>query len=356
MAAQPTNTTTVKEPVCVTGANGFIGSWVVKTLLERGYTTIHLSIFPGSDPSHLFSLPGATRPAVRLVVHHVDLLDASAVDRAVEGCTGGGVFHVASPCTLEDPIDPQKELVDPAVEGSLNVLAAARKYGVRRVVLTSSISSMVPNPGWPSGCVVDESSWTDLDYCKLREVSLLLPPPTAPHRRILLKWYPVSKTLAEKAAWNFANKNGVDVVAVNPSTCLGQLLQPGLNASCAVLQQLLEGSKDTQEYHWLGAVHVKDVAEAQLLLFEIPTASGRYLCTNGIVQFGDFAEKVAKLFPEFPVHRFTGETQPGLVACKDAAKRLIDLGLNFTPVEDAVRDTVFSLKVKGLLGQEKPSS
>ena len=67
----------------------------------------------------------------------------------------------------------------------------------------------------------------------------------------------------------FAEKNGVDVVAIHPSTCLGSLQQPYLNASCAVLQQLLQGSKETQEYHWLGAVHVKDVAKAQVLLFRI---------------------------------------------------------------------------------------
>ncbi|KAG8368953.1 hypothetical protein BUALT_Bualt15G0099900 [Buddleja alternifolia] len=336
MADQTKITTTVKPAVCVTGANGFIGSWIVKTLIEHGYTTIHLSIFPGSDASHLFSLPSA---AVNLIVHHVNLLDAAAVEKAVEGCAGGGVFHVASPCTLEDPVDPQTELLDPAVKGTLNVLAAAKKFGVRRVVLTSSISAMVPNPGWDTGRVVDESSWTDLDYCTSRQ-----------------KWYPVSKTLAEKAAWDFAKKNGLDVVAINPATCLGELLQPGLNASCAVLQQLLQGSKDTQEYHWLGAVHVKDVAKAQLLLFESPTASGRYLCTNGIYQFGGFAQKISTLFPEFPVHRFTGETQPGLVACEDAAKRLIDLGLKFSPIEDAVKETVFSLKAKGFLGQAKPSS
>lgn len=114
----------------------------------------------------------------------------------------------------------------------------------------------------------------------------------------------MSKTLAEKAAWEFAEKHGVDVVAIHPATCLGPLMQPYLNASCAVLQQLLQGSKDTQEYHWLGAVHVKDVVKAQVLLFESPAASGRYLCTNGIYQFGDFAERVSKLFPEFPVHRF----------------------------------------------------
>jgi nucleoside-diphosphate-sugar epimerase len=119
----------------------------------------------------------------------------------------------------------------------------------------------------------------------------------------------VSKTLAEKAAWEFAGRNGMDVVAIHPATCLGPLLQPALNASCAVLQQLLQGSRDTQEYHWLGAVHVRDVARAQVLLFETPTASGRYLCTNGIYQFGDFAATVSRLFPEFPLHRFV------LVAC-----------------------------------------
>ncbi|KAJ6309291.1 hypothetical protein OIU76_018813 [Salix suchowensis] len=149
------------------------------------------------------------------------------------------------------------------------------------------------------------------------------------------KWYPVSKTLAEKAAWEFAEKNGMDVVAIHPATCLGPLLQPALNASCAVLQQLLQGSKDTQEYHWLGAVHVKDVAKAQ---------------------FGDFAARVSRLFPDFPVPRFSGETQPGLTACEDAAKKLIDLGLDFTPVEDSVRDTVESLKAKGFLGNEMSQS
>ena len=114
----------------------------------------------------------------------------------------------------------------------------------------------------------------------------------------------MSKTLAERGAWEYARENGVDMVVINPGTCLGGLLQDSLNASSAVLKQLLEGSDDTQEYHWLGAVHVKDVAKAHVLLFETPNASGRYLCTNGIYQFSDFANKVSKLYPDFPVHRF----------------------------------------------------
>lgn len=66
---------------------------------------------------------------------------------------------------------------------------------------------------------------------------------------------------------------------------------------------LMKGSKDTQEYHWLGCVHVRDVAAAQILLLETPSASGRHLCTNGIYQFKDFAETVAKLCPVYNVHR-----------------------------------------------------
>ncbi|PON78722.1 NAD(P)-binding domain containing protein [Trema orientale] len=318
-----------KPAVCVTGANGFIGSWLVKTLLEEGYPTIHASVFPGSDASHLFSLPGGGDED-RLRIFPADLLDADAMSAAVSGCSG--VFHVASPCTLEDPRDPEAELLSPAVQGTINVLRAALTSQVKRVVLTSSISAMVPNPSWPPNKPFDESSWTDLDYCKSRQ-----------------KWYPVSKTLAERAAWEFSQEHGIEVVAIHPATCLGPLLQPNLNASCAVLLQLLQGSKDSQEYHWLGAVHVGDVAKAQVLLFETPEASGRYLCTNGIFQFRDFAERVSKLFPQFPVHRFTDETQPGLKESKDAAKRLIDLGLVFTPIEDAVRETVDSLIAKGFL-------
>ncbi|EOA24408.1 hypothetical protein CARUB_v10017659mg [Capsella rubella] len=316
-----------KETVCVTGANGFIGSWIIRTLVEKGYTKIHASIYPGSDPTHLLNLPGSES---KIKIFEADLLDSDAISRAIDGCTG--VFHVASPCTLDPPVNPEKELVEPAVKGTINVLEAAKRFNVRRVVITSSISALVPNPSWPGSVPVDESSWTDLEYCKSMQ-----------------KWYPISKTLAEKAAWEFSEKHGTNIVTIHPSTCLGPLLQPNLNASCAVLLQLLQGSTETQEYHWLGVVHVRDVAKGQVMLFEKPEASGRFLCTNGIYQFSEFAALVSKLFPEFSIHKFDKETQPGLTSCDDAAKRLIELGLNFTDVEDAVKETVQSLKDKGFL-------
>ncbi|KAJ8629513.1 hypothetical protein MRB53_022836 [Persea americana] len=319
------------ETVCVTGANGFIGSWLVRTLLEKGYT-VRGTCQPRTPTTHLLSLPAAD---LRLSLFEADLLDSAAIHAAVSGCSG--VFHVASPCTLDDPRDPQEELLRPAVEGTLNVLEASRISGARRVVVTSSISSLVPNPGWPHHeKPVDEGSWTDLDYCRSRK-----------------KWYAVSKTLAEKEAWDYGKKHGLDIVTVHPSTCLGPLLQPGLNASSAVLLNLLQGSNDTQEYYWLGCVDVRDVANAHVLLFEMPSASGRYLCTNGIHQFRDFAKTVTNLCPDYPIHSFTEETQPGLMDCKDAAKKLIDLGHVFTPIDETIKDAVASLEAKGFLALGK---
>ncbi|KAL5982795.1 hypothetical protein ACLOJK_016872 [Asimina triloba] len=197
--------------VCVTGANGFIGSWLVRSLLDRGYA-VNGTYQRGTNTSHLFLLPGSH---AHLSLFEADLLDPQALQAAISGCAG--VFHVASPCSLADPRDPQLELILPAVQGTLNVLEAAKASNVSRVVLTSSISALVPNPSWPHDkAPIDENSWTDLEYCTSHQ-----------------KWYPVSKTLAEKAAWDYAKKHSLDIVAINPSTVLGPLLQPGLNASSA---------------------------------------------------------------------------------------------------------------------------
>ncbi|KAM7263823.1 hypothetical protein ACFE04_001506 [Oxalis oulophora] len=318
-----------KEKVCVTGANGFIGSWLIKTLLQSGYTDIHCSIHPSTDPSHILTFLN-TFPNANLSIFTAHVLDSDAIASAIHGCSG--VFHLASPCTLETPEDVENELIKPAVQGTINVLEAAKKSNVRRVVVTSSIASLFPNPNWENGKVIDETSWSDTELCKSTK-----------------NWYSLSKTLAEKAAWEFAEKNGLDIVTIHPSSVFGSMLQPGLNSSSAVLPMTLEGSQHTFEYHWVGHVDVRDVAKAQILLFESPAASGRYLCTNGVYQYAEFAQRLSKLFPEYPIHRFTEDTQPGLVSCNDAAKRLIDLGLVFTPFDETIRIAVESLKAKGFL-------
>ncbi|XP_074575257.1 cinnamoyl-CoA reductase 1-like [Curcuma longa] len=125
-------------------------------------------------------LPQGTRPrrrtcetslADRLRLFQIDLLDPDSIIAAIRGCAG--VFHLASPCTVDSVQNPQRELLDPAVKGTLNVLCTAKESGVCRVVVTSSISAIIPSPGWPADRVKDESCWTNLDYCRQKEAEKL---------------------------------------------------------------------------------------------------------------------------------------------------------------------------------------
>jgi hypothetical protein len=166
-----------------------------------------------AETDHLLALAAG---AGRLSFFRCDLLDGAALLDAARGCSG--VFHLASPCTVDPVKDPQvctsscraqcsivvtvtsrrrlparrrahthdprtptllrspsvqNQLMVPAVEGTLNVVRAAKDAGgVRRVVVTSSISAVVPNPGWPAGEVVDERCWADIDYCEKNGVSI----------------------------------------------------------------------------------------------------------------------------------------------------------------------------------------
>ncbi|KAG6493287.1 hypothetical protein ZIOFF_048266 [Zingiber officinale] len=115
-----------------------------------------------AETTHLQSLPGASN---RLRLFQIDLLDPDSILAAIHDVSG--VFHLASPCIIT-----RRELIDPAVMDTLNVLHVAKESGVRRVVVTSSISAIVPSPGWPMDRVKDESCWTDLDYCRQKEVRI----------------------------------------------------------------------------------------------------------------------------------------------------------------------------------------
>ncbi|PKA50590.1 Cinnamoyl-CoA reductase 1 [Apostasia shenzhenica] len=324
--------TTGGETVCITGGSGFIGSWLVRLLLDRGYT-VHATVQNLQDEGetrHLETLASASR----LRLFQIDLLDPESIIAAVRGTAG--VFHLASPCIVDRVEDPERQLLDPAVKGTLNVLQAAYDSGVRRVVLTSSISAIIPSRGWPANVVKDESCWTDLDYCRQNGIWFQI-------------WYPTSKTLAEKAAWEFAKEHGLDVVVLNPGTVMGPIIPPNINASMLMLLRLIKGCTEQYEDFYMGSVHVNDVALAHIALFENHAASGRHLCVESIAHFGDFAAKVAELYPEYNVPSFPRDTQPGLLRAQNASKKLIDLGLQFTPMEQIIRDSVHSLKSKGYI-------
>ncbi|KAK0605631.1 hypothetical protein LWI29_029117 [Acer saccharum] len=301
--------------VCVTGGSGCIGSWLVRLLLERRYT-VHATVKNLNDDKeteHLRALEGAD---TRLRLFQIDLLDYDSIVAAVSGCVG--VFHLASPCIVDRVLDPQKELLDPAIKGTINVLTAAKAAGVRRVVVTSSISAITPSPHWPADKIKAEDCWADVEYCKQKEL-----------------WYPLSKTLAEKAAWDFSRESGLDVVVVNPGTVMGPVIPPTLNASMLMLVRLLQGCTETYEDFFMGSIHFKDVALAHILVYENPSASGRHLCVEAISHYGDFAAKVAELYPEYNLPRLPRDTQPGLLRAKDGGKKLMDLAAASAPGSSA---------------------
>ncbi|KAK1388861.1 Epimerase domain-containing protein [Heracleum sosnowskyi] len=145
------------QVVCVTGAGGFVASWLVKLLLERGYT-VRGTVRKPDDPKndHLRELEGAKE---RLILCKADLLDYKSLREAINGCDG--VFHTASPVT-DDP----EQMIEPAVMGTKNVIAAAAEANVRRVVFTSSIGAVYMDPSRSPDELIDETYWSDLDYCK----------------------------------------------------------------------------------------------------------------------------------------------------------------------------------------------
>lgn len=312
------------QTICVTGAGGFIASWMVKLLLDKGYTVRGTARNP-ADPknSHLRELEGAEE---RLTLCKADLLDYESLKEAIQGCDG--VFHTASPVT-DDP----EEMVEPAVNGTKNVIIAAAEAKVRRVVFTSSIGAVYMDPNKGPDVVIDESCWSDLEFCKNTK-----------------NWYCYGKAVAEQAAWDMAKEKGVDLVVVNPVLVLGPLLQPTVNASIVHILKYLTGSAKTYANSVQAYVHVRDVALAHILVFETPSASGRYLCSESVLHRGEVVEILAKFFPEYPIPtRCSDEKNPRKQPYKFSNQKLRDLGFEFTPVKQCLYETVKSLQEKGHL-------
>ncbi|CAH2040384.1 unnamed protein product [Thlaspi arvense] len=156
--------------------------------------------------------------------------------------------------------------------------------------------------------------------------------------------------MAEQAAWDVAKEKGVDLVVVNPVLVVGPLLQPTVNASIIHILKYLNGSTKNYTNAVQGYVHVEDVARAHILVYETPSASGRYLCAERVLHRGDVVEILAKFFPEYPIPlKSKDETKPRLKPYKFSNQKLKDLGLQFTPVEQALHETVKNLQEKGHL-------
>ncbi|XP_024022043.1 cinnamoyl-CoA reductase 1-like [Morus notabilis] len=315
--------------VCVTGASGYIASWLVKLLLQRGYT-VKASLRDSNNPKkteHLVSLEGAKE---RLHLYKADLLEEGSFDAVVDGCEC--VFHTASPVNLS-PTDPQAELIDPAVKGTLNVLRSCTNVAsLRRVVLTSSVASVSYNgKALTPDVVVDETWFSDPVFCEKSKF-----------------WYMLSKTLAEEAAWEFAKENGIDLVAINPGLVIGPLLQPTLNLTVEMLLNHINGAQTFPNKVNM-YVDVRDVALAHIQAFEVTSASGRYCLVGHVVHISEALGIIKQLYPTLSIPGKCEDDKPLLPKHQVSKEKAKSLCPNFTPLEVSLKDTVESLKRKGFL-------
>ena len=258
----------------MTGATGYVAGWLVKKLLEDG-ATVHACV---RDPSnrdklkYLDAIAAETPGTIRYFGS--DLMEEGSYADAMQDCAV--VFHTASPFTLSVD-DPQKELIDPAVRGTRNVLETAnRTETVRRVVVTSSLAAIqgdnVDIEKKPNGKFTEED-WN--------ESSSLEHMP-----------YAYSKTLAEREAWAIADaQDRWSLVTINPSFVIG----PGIHAFATsetfdTFRKLADGTgKMGIPALYMCAVDVRDVADAHIAAGFTPGAAGRYIASAHDTSLVEFA-------------------------------------------------------------------
>ena len=247
--------------VLVTGGSGFIGSHAIVQLLNAGHVvrTSVRDLAREADVRAMVKAGGADADGALSLVQ-ADLQKEAGWAQAVVGCEY--VLHVASPFPLGAPRH-EDDLILPAREGALRVLRAARDAGVRRVVLTSSFAA-VGYGHRNRRAPYDERDWTNLG---------------AP-----LSAYVKSKTLAERAAWDYIARDGgsLELAVVNPTAVFGPVLGADFSTSIQILKAMLDGSIPANPRLQFGVVDVRDVADLHLRAMTNPAARGeRFLALAG---------------------------------------------------------------------------
>lgn len=269
------------KPALVTGATGYIAGWVVKKLLEQGIT-VHAAVRdPSKTEKHAHLTALVKDNPNQLKFFKADLLDEGSYDEAMAGC--GVVFHMASPFTFAIK-DPQKDLVDPAVNGTKNVLDAAnRTDSVTRIVVTSSCASI----------------YGDAKDCETVSNRTLTEEHWNTTSRIDHQAYSYSKTEAEKAAWAMAKaQDRWRLTTINPAFVLGPgvTLQPK-SQSVSIMTELGDGTMKMGVPHMeLGVVDVRDVAEAHLRAGYNADAEGRHIISAKTMSFLELGQTLRSKF------------------------------------------------------------
>ncbi len=247
--------------VLVTGATGFLGAHCIAELLRQGYTVRGtLRAMKRAGEVEAMMVQAGVAPGGRLSLVEADLTTDEGWSQAVEDVDY--VLHTASPFPAGDP-DHEDDLIIPARDGALRVLRAAEAAGVRRVVLTSSFAAV--GYGHEKAGAYDETDWTDPAGADVQP-------------------YMKSKTLAERAAWDFAQRPGakLELAVVNPVGIFGPTLGKDLSTSIALVRQLLSGAMAAAPRLFFATVDVRDVVDLHLRAMVAPNAAGeRFLAASG---------------------------------------------------------------------------
>ncbi|KAI1453517.1 NAD(P)-binding protein [Annulohypoxylon moriforme] len=333
--------------VLLTGGSGFIAAHVLDILLKKGYEVI-TTVRSEAKASQI----RAKYPGAKLTVAIVpDIAAPNAFDAVIASNPDlDYVQHTASPFHF-NWTDARTELLDPAIEGTNSVLRAIKKHApnVKRVVLTSSFAAIISEADLANpNKTFSEADWNPSTY----EDGLKGPPPTS---------YRVSKTYAEKTAWDFVKneKPSFDLATICPPMVFGPVAHhlpslSGINTSNARIVDLIQGKWQTQipasgVFLW---VDVRDVASAHVSAMEIPSAGGqRFFTTTGYYDNVAIAKAVRAAYPKLadklptdstPVAKGGAFPEEGTYKY-DNSRATEVLGIEWIPLEKSVADTVESL-------------
>jgi dihydroflavonol-4-reductase len=336
--------------VLVTGGSGYIAGYCIAELLNDGWSVRSTVRSSAKTKAVRASIGDIASKAAEFEFVEADLNSDAGWDKAAIGAQY--VLHVASPVPVTDPKNDD-ELIRPARDGTLRVLNAARDAGVKRVVMTSSISAIIYGGGIREKPFTEED-WTD--ETNRRD--------TSPYDR--------AKTLAERAAWAWlaAEGGGLELVTVNPGLVLGPVLGSDYSASIEAIKKLLDGSIPVLPRFGFNVVDVRDIARLHVLAMTTPEAVGqRFIGSGGFywisdvakmlkqglgdkskkvpsIRVPDFVARMAALFDPVVRGRLyeLGKKRP---VSSEKAQRV--LGWRPRPVTETVLDTARSLQASGLV-------
>ncbi len=263
---------TIKTTVLVTGASGFIAKHIVRELLENDYA-VKATVRSDRGQEQLVALfPDAGIEFVR-----VDLLEEKGWDEAMLGVDV--LMHTASPFPEIDPKDPQ-DLIAPAVQGTLRALRAAQKAGVKRVVLTSSCAAIYKDSAKPPLERSTRANWTDPDGQATSA-------------------YEASKTLAERAAWDFvAEHPEMKLTTINPGGVFGVPMDEHYGTSLGYAERILNGTDPAYPSMALPIVDVRDVARMHVAALTHDTAGQRFPANAGTMSMIEMARVLKAAYPD----------------------------------------------------------